>query len=103
MRPTAGIDAGPGGRSTSDPKSSQTGYAGIGSYSSEILEVLGVSNRSFAMYDGQVTANFEGIAVFGGRWCRLSPGQYVKDSDALVPLSDQPAPDGPKVGLKSIN
>jgi ribose transport system ATP-binding protein len=54
-------------------------------------EVLGVSNRIIAMYDGQVTANFEGDAVSEDTLVQAITGQYVKDSDAPGALSDQPA------------
>jgi ribose transport system ATP-binding protein len=89
--PTRGIDVGSKAEIHALIKElARTGYAVL-VISSEMPEVLGVSNRIIAMYDGQVTANFEGDAVSEDTLVQAITGQYVKDSDAPGALSDQPA------------
>jgi ribose transport system ATP-binding protein len=89
--PTRGIDVGSKAEIHALIKDlARTGYAVL-VISSEMPEVLGVSNRIIAMYDGQVTANFEGDAVSEDTLVQAITGQYVKDPDAPGALSDQPA------------
>ncbi|SDF94243.1 monosaccharide ABC transporter ATP-binding protein, CUT2 family [Onishia taeanensis] len=86
--PTRGIDVGSKSEIHALIKElARTGYAVL-VISSEMPEVLGVSNRIIAMYDGKVTAEFDGDAVSEDALVQAITGQYV--TSAGKP-DDQPA------------
>ncbi|WP_304525606.1 sugar ABC transporter ATP-binding protein [Halomonas sp. I5-271120] len=86
--PTRGIDVGSKAEIHALIKElARTGYAVL-VISSEMPEVLGVSNRIIAMYDGQVTAEFDGDAVSEDALVQAITGQYVTSAGTSV---DQPA------------
>jgi len=86
--PTRGIDVGSKAEIHALIKElARTGYAVL-VISSEMPEVLGVSNRIIAMYDGQVTAEFDGDAVSEDALVQAITGQYVTSAGTPV---DQPA------------
>ncbi|APE30543.1 D-xylose ABC transporter ATP-binding protein [Halomonas aestuarii] len=80
--PTRGIDVGSKAEIHALIKDlARTGYAVL-VISSEMPEVLGVSNRIIAMYDGKVTAEFDGDAVSEDALVQAITGQYVTGADA---------------------
>ncbi|WP_112055389.1 sugar ABC transporter ATP-binding protein [Onishia taeanensis] len=86
--PTRGIDVGSKAEIHALIKElARTGYAVL-VISSEMPEVLGVSNRIIAMYDGKVTAEFDGDAVSEDSLVQAITGQYVTSPGAPI---DQPA------------
>jgi len=82
--PTRGIDVGSKAEIHALIKElARTGYAVL-VISSEMPEVLGVSNRIVAMYDGRVTAEFDGDAVSEDVLVQAITGQVVASADAPV-------------------
>ncbi|MEQ6916472.1 sugar ABC transporter ATP-binding protein [Halomonas aquatica] len=80
--PTRGIDVGSKAEIHALIKDlAKTGYAVL-VISSEMPEVLGVSNRIVAMYDGKVTAEFDGDEVSEDALVQAITGQYVTSGDA---------------------
>jgi ribose transport system ATP-binding protein len=78
--PTRGIDVGSKAEIHALIKElASTGYAVL-VISSEMPEVLGVSNRIVAMYDGKVTAEFDGDAVSEDELVQAITGQYKPDA-----------------------
>ncbi|MDX1464352.1 MAG: sugar ABC transporter ATP-binding protein [Halomonas sp.] len=83
--PTRGIDVGSKAEIHALIKElARTGYAVL-VISSEMPEVLGVSNRIIAMYDGKVTAEFDGDAVSEDALVQAITGQYVTAAGAPAP------------------
>lgn len=82
--PTRGIDVGSKAEIHALIKElARSGYAVL-VISSEMPEVLGVSNRIVAMYDGRVTAEFDGDAVSEDALVQAITGQVVASADAPV-------------------
>ncbi|MFC3283321.1 sugar ABC transporter ATP-binding protein [Litchfieldella rifensis] len=78
--PTRGIDVGSKAEIHALIKElARSGYAVL-VISSDMPEVLGVSNRIIAMYDGKVTAEFDGDSVTEDALVQAITGQYVSGS-----------------------
>lgn len=87
--PTRGIDVGSKAEIHALIKElAITGYAVL-VISSEMPEVLGVSNRIVAMYDGKVTAEFDGDTVSEDELVQAITGQYTRDAPPPVPPADR--------------
>ncbi len=85
--PTRGIDVGSKAEIHALIKElARSGYAVL-VISSEMPEVLGVSNRIIAMYDGRVTAEFDGDAVSEDKLVQAITGQYVTDASGSAPAA----------------
>lgn len=89
--PTRGIDVGSKAEIHDLIKDlARTGYAVL-VISSEMPEVLGVSNRIIAMYDGRVTAQFDGDSVTEDELVHAITGQYSRETQSQDTLSGDAA------------